>query len=253
MQQKKIFPIDKNNFKIEDLDLNFEFISSNYSEQQTSFLDKNVITLKPLNMINVYLNLISNYNLKNVVEFGIFEGAFQIILPYMCSIDKMVSIDLRNESQEVIKILKEIKLQHRSKLYYNKNQSDTFSIPKIFSNEELNNNVDLIIDDASHLYHNSKRTFEITFPLLKNGGFYIIEDWNWAHNKTRPIAPDLNNQIPLTKLLFDIIMLQASEPTYITKVETLGPAQFLIQKGTAEFKYLNLDEQISSPKTLYFI
>jgi hypothetical protein len=37
-------------------------------------------------------------------------------------------------------------------------------------------NPDIIIDDGSHINKLTKKTFEILFPKLKMGGFYIIED-----------------------------------------------------------------------------
>lgn len=35
---------------------------------------------------------------------------------------------------------------------------------------------DIIIDDASHINSKTIKSFEILFPMLKNGGYYIIED-----------------------------------------------------------------------------
>lgn len=46
---------------------------------------------------------------------------------------------------------------------------------------------DLIIDDASHVGSLSEVTFELLWPLVKPGGWYILEDWPvaflapWAH------------------------------------------------------------------------
>lgn len=48
---------------------------------------------------------------------------------------------------------------------------------------------DIIIDDASHIGSLTLSTFQTLFPLLKNGGLYIIEDWmtgyrdDWADGK----------------------------------------------------------------------
>lgn len=36
---------------------------------------------------------------------------------------------------------------------------------------------DLIVDDASHIAHLSAATFAQLWPLVKPGGFYVVEDW----------------------------------------------------------------------------
>jgi hypothetical protein len=41
--------------------------------------------------------------------------------------------------------------------------------------------LDLVIDDASHIYGPTKASFQALFPLLRPGGLYLIEDWAWAH------------------------------------------------------------------------
>lgn len=37
-------------------------------------------------------------------------------------------------------------------------------------------NIMCIIDDCSHAWGDQRRTFEMLFPILKSGGYYIIED-----------------------------------------------------------------------------
>ena len=39
---------------------------------------------------------------------------------------------------------------------------------------------DLIVDDASHLGGTTVRSFELLWPLVSPGGYYVIEDW-WFH------------------------------------------------------------------------
>ena len=42
--------------------------------------------------------------------------------------------------------------------------------------------LDIIIDDASHLYKKSRASFDILFENhLKSGGMYIIEDWGCGY------------------------------------------------------------------------
>ena len=41
--------------------------------------------------------------------------------------------------------------------------------------------LDLVVDDASHLYEPSRASFEVLFPRLRRGGIYVIEDWSCQH------------------------------------------------------------------------
>jgi hypothetical protein len=63
---------------------------------------------------------------------------------------------------------------------------------------------DVILDDGSHIAHHQRASFEILFPLLKEGGLYMIEDthtsyWNdWDGGYRRP-----GTAIELAKTLVD--------------------------------------------------
>jgi hypothetical protein len=37
---------------------------------------------------------------------------------------------------------------------------------------------DLIVDDASHMGSKSRATFALLWPLVKPGGWYVLEDWS---------------------------------------------------------------------------
>jgi len=78
---------------------------------------------------------------------------------------------------------------------------------------ELANELDLVVDDASHTYEQTKASFEILFPLLRPGGIYVIEDWSWAHhpNYQSSDAPFFNRNA-LSNLLFEQMMLMGSTP-----------------------------------------
>lgn len=41
--------------------------------------------------------------------------------------------------------------------------------------------LDIIIDDASHIGHNSAASYATLFPCLKPGGLYVIEDWGTGY------------------------------------------------------------------------
>jgi hypothetical protein len=43
--------------------------------------------------------------------------------------------------------------------------------------EHFAGSLQMVVDDASHLYAPTRKSFEVLFPLLEPGGAYFIEDW----------------------------------------------------------------------------
>ena len=77
--------------------------------------------------------------------------------------------------------------------------------------DDLADELDLVVDDASHTYEETRSSFEFLFPLLSPGGIYVIEDWSWAHHSAyqSPDAP-FSSRRALSNLLFEQIMLMGS-------------------------------------------
>lgn len=44
----------------------------------------------------------------------------------------------------------------------------------------LGGTFDLIVDDASHQGDKTRRTWELLWPLVNPGGYYVVEDWQAA-------------------------------------------------------------------------
>ena len=52
-----------------------------------------------------------------------------------------------------------------------------------------NNNISCIIDDCSHAWGDQRRSFEMLFPILSSGGYYIIEDLECGSMGAYPSHP----------------------------------------------------------------
>lgn len=53
----------------------------------------------------------------------------------------------------------------------------------------LNKNIMCIIDDCSHAWGDQRRSFEMLFPILQSGGYYIIEDLECGAMGAYPAYP----------------------------------------------------------------
>ncbi len=79
--------------------------------------------------------------------------------------------------------------------------------------------IDLVIDDASHLYAPSRATFEVLFPRLRNGAIYVLEDW-----KTNLLLPhhgggEAPDHPPFHQLVHEILDLSMRFPDVIPAVK----------------------------------
>ena len=139
----------------------------------------NFTIVKTKRFINQYLSLVQQHkNLNHVLELGLFQGGGLVFINELIQPNKLVGVEL---STVPIRPLDSYILEDRNhiKIYYGTSQSDLDALDNIYRND-FNNKLDLVVDDASHLYQFTKDGFEFLFPRLSPGGVYIIEDWAWS-------------------------------------------------------------------------
>jgi hypothetical protein len=98
----------------------------------------------------------------------------------------------------------------------------------------------MVVDDASHRYEQSRTSFGALFPLLAPGGYYIIEDWGWAHGAAYQSADaPLAHEPALTNLIFEILTLEAST-SLIAEVRVTRPMVTIKRSLTSSSGVLDL-------------
>jgi predicted O-methyltransferase YrrM len=117
---------------------------------------------------------------RNIFEIGIWDGGstaywFEYFKP-----QKIVAIDRmdREDSEYFRTYVESHGLSDRVKTYWGVDQKDSVRLPEIVG-DEFDEPLDLVIDDGSHMLEETKSSFEMLYPLLRPGGLYVIEDWNW--------------------------------------------------------------------------
>jgi hypothetical protein len=157
-----------------------------------------------------------------ILELGLFDGGslafwFEYFRP-----EKIVGLDKspRGDSAYFRRFLAGSDREARIRTFWGTNQSDRKRLREIVA-EELGGSIDLVIDDASHRYEETKASFETLFPLVRPGGLYIIEDWSWAcwSGFKQGILPD-GSELP--PLVFQLIEATGSMCGYL---EGSGHAQ----------------------------
>lgn len=133
---------------------------------------------KSRQMIESYATIISEFQAANVLEMGIFGGGSTAFFAQVLAPRKLVALDIRDEVvTELEAFLARRSMSEIVRPYYGVDQADAERLITIVATEFGDTPLDLVIDDASHLYHPTKRSFETLFPRLRPGGLYVIEDW----------------------------------------------------------------------------
>jgi predicted O-methyltransferase YrrM len=219
--------ISPSEFKLDGLLFICDFTS--HLNRETN--EQNIIIAKSHNLIDSLYKHLSVTKPQTMLEIGIAQGGSAFLYMSLFNLSKYVGLDLRREDAKVLALLKEKYGPDRVKLYYQTSQTDKARIAQI-CNDEFGGLCDVVIDDGSHQYELSVQTVEVALPHLRPGGFYIIEDWGWAHwpgDKWQDQKTGYNIDKPaLSNLVFELIMLCASRPDIIS--------HGVIEKGLAAFQ-----------------
>jgi hypothetical protein len=162
--------------------------------------------------------------------------------------EKMVGLDLKDgtDSEYFREYISNRGLEDRIKTYWKTDQSDPEALGRILR-LDLDGRLDLVMDDASHLYDPSKASFEYLFPRMSEGALYIVEDWAWAHWKEWQ-APDhpWASKLPLTRLVFDLVEASGSSTDLVKSLEVYQ-GFVIVERGpkpTSELAGFRLENHI---------
>jgi SAM-dependent methyltransferase len=186
------------------------------------------VLLKARTVLDDYATVLAGTVPQNVLEFGIFQGGSPALFSLWFDAVKVVGIDICQPVEAFDEFCRTHPAGSSIRSYYGVSQTDAARIEQIVREEFGATPLDLIVDDASHHYKNTRRTFEIAFPLLRPGGTYVIEDWGWAHWPGG--SGFYASQTPLSMLIMELLMLCASRSDLIEEVRVF-PAFAFVRKA----------------------
>ena len=174
---------------------------------------------------------------QNILELGVWDGGSAAFWFECFQPKKQVGIDhlRRGDSKYFRHYIGSRGLSGRLKIYWRTEQADTPRLRRIVK-REFDGPLDLVIDDASHLYQPTKSSFECLFPMLRAGGLYIIEDWAWEHWKEMD-SPDhpLAQKRGLTDLVCELLQATGTSTTLIQSL-TIYQGFTVVERGAADLR-----------------
>ncbi len=161
-----------------------------------------------------------DFRAESIVELGIWDGGSTALWFELFQPEKLVAMDLltKGDSGYFREYVSSHGLQSRLSTHWGVDQSDSAQVASIVG-AEFSRPLDLVIDDASHMYEQTKASFELLFPMLRPGGLYIIEDWAWSYFREfqEPAHPWLL-RTELSKLVMQLIEANGSTQNFARRV-----------------------------------
>jgi hypothetical protein len=177
---------------------------------------------KTRSMIDAVRALRDTESIRRILDVGIFKGGSAALYTKLFVPEKLVAVEYLPQPVEALeRFIVDNDLAARLIPYYGTDQSDPQAMGRILEREFPDRNVDLIVDDASHFYCESRATVNLTMPYLRPRGLYILEDWGWAHwpgdtwQKSKAIP---SSKPALSNLVFELCMLCASRPDIVSNI-----------------------------------
>jgi predicted O-methyltransferase YrrM len=138
--------------------------------------------MKSRALVERYIDLVRDLNPAVIVELGILRGGSTVLLSELSSPDKLLAFEIDDQPRAVLSDYVEARgLGAVVRPYYGVDQADRSRVTEILADELGSRPIDLVVDDASHLYEPTLSSFEVLFPRLRPGGLFVLEDWNGTH------------------------------------------------------------------------
>ncbi|MGO8711468.1 MAG: class I SAM-dependent methyltransferase [Methylocella sp.] len=242
---------------------------------QTEAAERGFPFLKSKRMIDQYASfweLRKAFAARNILELGIHAGGSIVFWSEVFHPERLVALDIAptGDSSLFQGYVVARGLQNRIKTYWETSQADPQILNRIVATD-FSGPLDLVFDDASHLYKFSKISFETLFPLIRPGGLYIIEDWSWAcwsglpahfnPSMTELQARMTREEMSLVKLICEIVTGAGRMEKFLSESEGflslkplianvhVYPDFAVIERGEAEFGASDkLDLELTLPR-----
>jgi hypothetical protein len=179
-----------------------------------------VITLfKDPHFTRRYIDHLDGFKVDNMIEVGIWDGGSAIFFWNLLSPKKLCCIELKHKAEYLTNYIEREKLSEGFRVHFGVDQADRERLNAIIAEEYAGDALDLVIDDASHLYTPSLATFETLFPRLRNGGLYFLEDWKANLIFPRHGGGDSDDFPPFHHLVRELLEVSLRAPSIISAVK----------------------------------
>ncbi|MBO6693473.1 MAG: class I SAM-dependent methyltransferase, partial [Parvibaculum sp.] len=197
-----------------------------------------LVLCKPKEMIERYLDLLEGMDARYIFELGIFRGGSTAFFNEFLKPEKLIAIDFMDKPRRGFRNYLDTGIHaNRIRACFGVNQADTSKLEEIYSKEIGSEPLDLVVDDASHMLEETRASFNVLFPKLKPGAWYIIEDWGWAHvpDPAGAFEKNVGNKAPLSNLIIEIMLASTRRPLLFPEIRVF-PTSIFVRRGDANIE-----------------
>ena len=169
--------------------------------------------------IRNYIDHLDGLKVDNMIEVGVWDGGSAIFFWNLLKPNKLCCIELKKKVEKLSSYIEREQLSDKFRVHLGVDQADRESLNTILENEYPDSALDLVIDDASHLYTPSRATFETLFPRLRPGGLYFLEDWKTNLIFTHNGGTESAAFPPFHQLVHELLDVSMRAPDVISAVK----------------------------------
>lgn len=178
--------------------------------------------------------------IKNIVDIGIWQGGSIALLDQWYNPDLLVGLEKTETPLEALSTYIEEHERKAVKPLYGVNQADRPSVMDILDMNFGDTPLDLVIDDASHYYKQTRSSFETIFPRLRPGGHFIVEDWAWSVAGDTWKTKAFRRRPGLINLIVQLVAGVGGRNDLFEDIK-INRNSAIVQRGTAPYSKTPLD------------
>jgi len=204
-----------------------------YHRQST---DDHFILGKSRSMVEAMMKVSEALDVQAIVDVGVYKGGSVVFFNEVFRPEKLVAIEKNPTSIPALaSYCNHPARRDRLRVFLGVDQANQRALGRICRREFADKPLDLVVDDASHFFEETRSTFRALFPRLRPGGIYIVEDWAWAHwpgdhwQKERG-GEYFRGKLPLSNILVELMLLCAGSPELVRNV-TFNSAVVYVERG----------------------
>lgn len=202
--------------------------------------ENNFLLIKSREMIEKELKVfLEGRCARNVIDIGVWQGGSVVLLDLVLSPHRLLCIE--NNPAPIPALAAYIAERNRRNvsIHYGVDQGVTQDMIRILNATFGDEPIDLVIDDASHQYVETRKSFEAIFPRMAPGAHFIIEDWEWSITDDMWKWDYFKGKPGLVNLVVEIATVLANRRDLVSEVILL-PFSAIVVRGTAPYSKVPL-------------